>query len=101
MVLSKVVAIGFVFLLLASIEKPAAAEGFYCPKTGFLVEIGMLTSDVIKQCGPPTSVQQHPSGIRRLFRWIYDFGPTSFVQILNVVGDRVVGMYQGEYGKQR
>jgi hypothetical protein len=101
MVLSKVVAIGFVFLLLASVEKPAAAEGFYCPKTGFLVEIGMSTSEVTKQCGRPTFVQQHPIGRGRLFRWIYDFGPTSFVQILNVVGDRVVGMYEGDYGKER
>jgi Protein of unknown function (DUF2845) len=96
-------------LLLLACESQVLAEGFRCPKTDRLVEVGYTMKDVVARCGPPLSREDlfetdcTQGGNCYLVRtgeiWTYDFGPSYLTRILYFRGVSLFKVEEGMYGR--
>jgi hypothetical protein len=87
----------------------ARAEGFRCPQSDRLVEVGDSSEEVEESCGPPKSREdvrgEGCSDSGRCYsgkigeRWVYDFGPSYFKRYLLFIGDHLSQIQSGKYGK--
>ena len=102
-------------LLLALASQPAWA--FRCGT--YLIDVGLQKAEVMNRCGPPAS--QDTKTERRIVRqrvgtpqnpviydreiqvttdeWVYNFGPTQFMQLLVFEDGRVVKIRDLGYGR--
>ena len=97
-------------LLLLASEGGVWAEGFRCPKTDRLVEIGYSTKKVVARCGQPMSREDlietdcSESGacypVKTGEIWYYDFGRSYFTRILYFKGGLLIKVEEGTYGKR-
>jgi hypothetical protein len=95
-------------LLLASAGQ-VFAEGFRCPKTDRLVELGYLMKAVVAKCGPPASREDFFENdcsegngcylVRTGEIWTYDFGPSYLTRILYFRGVSLFKVEEGMYGR--
>ena len=98
-------------LALCAMSTRASADGFRCPQSDRLVEVGDSSVDVEESCGPPksrtdvTARQCAKQGscwtVKVGERWVYDFGPGYFERHLLFMGDRLNQIQSGEYGQAR
>jgi hypothetical protein len=86
-----------------------AGDGFRCPSTGLLVEVGDSARKVEKRCGRPDvrdpvvedqcTDQGHCT--RRVGeRWTYDFGRSYFVRYLLFWNGLLAQINDGDYGEK-
>jgi hypothetical protein len=98
-----------VLLLLASGGR-AWAEGFRCPKTDRLIEVGDPVKKVVATCGQPASkedlIETHCDSPTTCYEvrtgeiWTYDFGPAYLTRILYLKGGFLIRVDEGMYGKK-
>lgn len=96
-------------LLLLTSEGQVWAEGFRCPKTNRLVEVGYSMKKVVAVCGEPASREDLfetdcPSNddchlVRTGEIWSYDFGPNYLTRILYFRGGSLIRVEEGMYGR--
>jgi hypothetical protein len=96
-------------LLLLASEGQVLADGFRCPKTDRLVEVGYSMKDVVARCGPAASRKDlfetdcSQGGECYLVRtgeiWTYDFGPSYLTRILYFRGVSLFKVEEGKYGR--
>jgi hypothetical protein len=84
-----------------------AEDGFRCPTTSRLVQVGDSARKVEKRCGPPDErepvVEEYcdsDGDCRRRGgeRWTYDFGRTYFVRYLLFFNGLLTRIEEGDYG---
>jgi hypothetical protein len=95
-------------LLLASVGR-VWAEGFRCPKTDRLVEVGYSMKKVVAMCGQPTSREDlietdcSESGacypVKTGEIWHYDLGRNYLTRILYFKGGSLIKVEEGMYGR--
>jgi len=100
-----------VLLLLGTATPGQTDDGFRCPRTGRLVEVGETSAQVLASCGPPKSredvtnrectEQGHCFTVKVGEHWVYDFGRSYFVQHLLFREDRLSQIEGGDYGSAR
>jgi len=85
-----------------------AQDGFRCPPTGRLVQVGDAPHKVEKYCGSPDAREpvveeycdQGRCTRRWGERWTYDFGRTYFVRYLLFFGGSLSRIDSGDYGEK-
>jgi hypothetical protein len=85
-----------------------AEDGFRCPITGRLVQVGDSARRVEKRCGRPDAREplveeycdQGHCTRRTGERWTYDFGRTYFVRYLLFFNGSLTRIEDGEYGEK-
>jgi hypothetical protein len=91
-----------------------ATDGFRCPDTGRIVDVGESMYEVRALCRVPDDAQQHVetrttvTGDRRrqvvqqievtVDDWTYDFGPDRFIRLLHFENGRLLSVREGRYG---
>lgn len=85
-----------------------AEDGFRCPTTSRLVQVGDSARKVEQRCGHPDAREpvveeycdQGQCGRRTGERWTYDFGRTYFVRYLLFYSGLLTRIEEGEYGEK-
>lgn len=97
-------------ILAATSGSPAAATDNTMSCKGRIVKVGDAAYRVRTLCGDPDFTQQRVEqrgagnrfGARSvelvIEEWVYDFGPSRFVQYLTFEGGRLIAIRAGEYG---
>ncbi|MFL5581152.1 MAG: DUF2845 domain-containing protein, partial [Gemmatimonadaceae bacterium] len=98
---------------------PAAARADSLRCAGGIVSVGDAKLDLLGKCGEPALVDPHTEERGRVRvdaaqqvatsrrevvtveQWTYDFGPSSFVQLVTVEGGKVIAVERGSYGHAR
>ncbi len=81
--------VGVIFYLAAT----TSAAALNCGTR--LVTEGLSAYEVLRICGPPAWVSGSPFADEE---WIYDFGPTKFLERLTFLNDRLVRVDELGYG---
>ncbi len=96
------------FVILLSLLASATAyaspsDGFRCPDTDKLIDLGQSTYDVRSRCREPDAQTQRTDMTLDghsivIDEWTFDFGPHYLIRKLRFENDRLVRVFDGKYG---